>query len=62
MAVQPGLKDGMPAPVAARIEINFRVARAPGESWTLSRAVFNAPDGTTRPVLTQAPHRSLVAV
>ena len=60
MAVQafkPGLKDGIPVPVTVNVEINFRIARARGESgWALSRAVFNPPEGATRPVLTLAPY------
>jgi TonB family protein len=56
---KPGMKEGMPVPVAASIEINFRLARAHGDSpWTLSRAAFNALDGTTKPVLTRAPYPS----
>jgi TonB family protein len=51
---KPGLKDGMPVPVAVHVEINFRLSRE--SRWALSRAVFNPPEGTTRPFLAHAPY------
>jgi TonB family protein len=52
---QPGTKDGTNVAVAANIEMNFRLLenRSP---WTLTRALFNPPAGTMRPVLLQAPY------
>jgi len=51
---EPGIKDGMPVAVAVNVEVNFRIQ---GESrWFLMRAVFNPPEGTTRPFLIQAPY------
>ena len=57
---KPGLKDGMPVPVAVDIEMNFRRLRERG-AWALSRAVFNTPDGAIRPVVTLAPYPPLYA-
>jgi TonB family protein len=57
---KPGLKDGMPVPVAINIEINFRLVRARG-AWALSRAVFDTPEGATRPVVTLAPYPPMYA-
>jgi hypothetical protein len=52
---RPGLRDGMPVPVMVDIEVNFRLGRGRGE-WALTRAVFNPPEGATRPVVTAAPY------
>jgi len=51
---KPGIKDGMPVAVAVNVEVNFRLQG--GSRWFLSRAVFNSPEGTTRPFLLQAPY------
>src|ERR1019366_3400047 len=55
---KPGLKDGMPVPVMVDIELNFFLGRGRGE-WILSRAVFNPPEGATRPAVTMAPYPSI---
>jgi TonB family protein len=47
----PGMKDGMPVPVNASIQVNFRLLGGP---WSLSRAVFNTPESAARPVLIKA--------
>jgi TonB family protein len=52
----PGVKDGMPVPVMVDIQFDFRNIR--DSAWALSRAVFNPPDGATRPVVTLAPYLS----
>ena len=45
---KPGLKDGVPVPVVVTVTVNFGLIRVRGDSgWTLSRAVFNTPDGAT---------------
>jgi TonB family protein len=51
---QPGIKDGMPVPVMVAVDINFRLLR--DGAWSLTRAVFNPPEGATRPVITKAPY------
>jgi TonB family protein len=51
---KPGEKDGMPVPVMVDIEVNFRLLR--DSKWALTRAVFNPPEGATRPVVTAAPY------
>jgi TonB family protein len=57
---KPGLKDGMPVPVMVEVEVNFRLGRGRGE-WALTRAVFNPPEGATRPVVTMAPYPDIYA-
>jgi TonB family protein len=53
---KPGLKGGMPVSVAVTVTVNFGLVRARGDSgWALSRAVFDPPEGATRPVLNRAP-------
>jgi TonB family protein len=56
---RPGLKDGMPVPVMVTVEINFSVLR--DSAWALTRAVFNPPEGATRPVITKAPYPDIHA-
>jgi TonB family protein len=51
---KPGEKNGMPVPVMVDIEVNFRLLR--DSAWALARAVFNPPEGATRPVITIAPY------
>jgi TonB family protein len=51
---KPGIKDGIPVPVAVNVEVNFRLLRE--SRWFLSRAVFNPPEGTIRPFVKQAPY------
>lgn len=51
---KPGLRDGVPVPVSVDVEVHFALAL--GGEWSLARAVFNPPEGATRPVLTQAPY------
>lgn len=53
--LKPGLKNGMPVPVAVDVEVNLRLLPGPSE-WGLARAVFNPPEGATRPVVTEAPY------
>jgi TonB family protein len=55
----PGVKDGMPVPVMVDIQFDFRNIR--DSAWVLTRAVFNPPDGATRPVLTLAPYPPMYA-
>ena len=50
---KPGLKDGIPVAVAMNAEMTFMLAVGRGE-WSLSRALFDAPAGTARPVLIAA--------
>jgi hypothetical protein len=39
--------DGMPVPVNVRVQVNFRLVGGPK---SLSRAVFDRPEGVARPV------------
>jgi TonB family protein len=57
---KPGEKDGVPVSVAMEAEMNFRLSVGRGE-WSLSRALFDLPEGTTRPRLTAAPYPSTYA-
>lgn len=55
---KPGLlKDGTPVPVMVVIEVNFRLLR--DSAWEPIRAVFNPPEGATRPVLSLAPYPAI---
>lgn len=54
---KPGTKDGMPVPVAVKVEMNFRLMSEPG-GWNPTRATFETPEGTARPVLIQAGYPS----
>ena len=51
---RPAMKEGTPVPVAATIEINFRMGTP--SPWRLKRATFDTPEGAARPVLIQAPY------
>jgi TonB family protein len=54
---KPGTKDGVPVPVAVTVEMNFRIMSKPGD-WSPTRATFDTPEGTARPVLMKAEYPS----
>lgn len=49
---KPGMKDGMPVPVAVNVEVAFRLLGG----WGLARAIFSTPDRGVRPTISQAPY------
>ena len=50
---RPGSKDGQLVAVMATIEMNFRLQGSSYPGWRLGRAVFQLPDGASRPLLTK---------
>jgi len=53
---KPGVKDGAAVPVAATIQVNFRLENAAAQPWHLTRALFTPSAGAVRPILLQAPY------
>src|ERR1700733_5540999 len=56
----PGTKDGMPVAEIATFEVNFRLLKNDEAQWRLTRAVFDSPEGASRPVLIKSefPHKA----
>jgi TonB family protein len=52
---KPGLKDRAPVSVEMNAEINFHLSVGIGD-WALTRATFDLPEETGRPVLVAAPY------
>jgi TonB family protein len=50
---RPGSKDGQVVAVIATIEVNFHLQGSSYPGWRLGRAVFQIPDGASRPILTE---------
>jgi TonB family protein len=56
----PGAKNGVPVPVFVSVDVNFRLLESDKLPWRLTRALFDAPDGASRPVLIKCefPHKA----
>jgi TonB family protein len=50
---KPGMKEGNPVPVAATIQVNFRMLMDVRE-WRLRLASFTTPSGVSRPEIVKA--------
>lgn len=46
----PGMKEGQPVAMMVPVEVNFRLLGGKSD-WHLERAVFQTPDGASRPTL-----------
>lgn len=55
---KPGMKGGIPVPVIMDAEFQFALILDPRD-WTPSRVIFDAPEGTTRPVVISAPYPAI---
>jgi TonB family protein len=56
----PGAKDGVVVPVIVTIDVNFRLLENDKLPWRLTRAMFDSPEGASRPVLAKCeyPHKA----
>jgi TonB family protein len=54
---KPGMKESMPVPVFATVQVNFRLL-LDSRQWHLARASFDPSDGASRPVLVKATYPS----
>jgi TonB family protein len=45
----PGMREGVPVPVIARVDVNFRLFDTPMIVWHLEAVNFDAPVGASRP-------------
>ena len=56
----PGSKDGVPVPVIVTIDVNFRLLDRDNSPWRLTRAMFDAAEGGSRPALIKSefPHKA----